>query len=217
MDSNVRSGDQLPDAVAGVRIADGVARVSGDRALYCQLLAEFELTRANAIREMRAALEAGKPELVATLAHTIAGVAANLSATTLSTAAVALESAVPSSPSGAADSHLARMEVAMTEVLSSIRELHLEDRQAMATEPVHRAPDGPAQLEAQLRELSQMLGRRELAAVRLFETIRPASQLDAQAQALALLETQLNALNFTAAVTTVESMMKSLKFGRNQV
>ncbi|MFH1060451.1 MAG: response regulator [Pseudomonadota bacterium] len=84
---------QLPEAIAGIDLDDGLGRVGGNRKLYRELLIKLRDDYAQAPAELAGHLAAGRQEEAQRLAHTIKGVAGNVGAGGLQAAAAALESA----------------------------------------------------------------------------------------------------------------------------
>jgi two-component system, sensor histidine kinase and response regulator len=78
----------------GIDIADGLARVSGNRAAYRKLLLKFAQNNANTVAEIRTAWQQGDVERAVRAAHTLKGVAGNIGAIALHQAARDLETAL---------------------------------------------------------------------------------------------------------------------------
>jgi len=87
------TGPALP-ALPGIEIADGLARLGGNRAAYRKLLCKFAQNNANVVAEIRAALQRDDTERAVRLAHTLKGVAGNIGAVVLYQAARELEAAL---------------------------------------------------------------------------------------------------------------------------
>jgi PAS domain S-box-containing protein len=85
-------GEPLPDSLPGIDLVQGLARVSGHRALYLKLLRRFAAGQENTPAALQAAVAAGRSEEARRIAHTLKSVAGNLGATDLAQAAAALES-----------------------------------------------------------------------------------------------------------------------------
>jgi CheY-like chemotaxis protein len=81
----------LPARLAGFDLADGLRRLKGNRALYGRLLVNFADQHRQTADDIRTALETGDFERACRLAHTLKGVAANLSAYEVQAAAARLE------------------------------------------------------------------------------------------------------------------------------
>ena len=87
-------GAELPEAIAGIDLADGLNRVGGNRELYRSLLIELRDGYAKAPAELAGHIEAGRKQEAQRLAHSIKGVAGNVGAGGLQAAAAAVESAL---------------------------------------------------------------------------------------------------------------------------
>ena len=90
--STLVSGE--PPSIAGLDARTGLARVGGNEKLYRKLLGQFVQEQGSAFEEITGALNAGDAALAERLAHTLKGVAGNLGATEVQTAAAALEGAI---------------------------------------------------------------------------------------------------------------------------
>jgi signal transduction histidine kinase/DNA-binding response OmpR family regulator/HPt (histidine-containing phosphotransfer) domain-containing protein len=82
--------DDLP-SIDGLDTADGLNRVAGNRKLYLKLLRQFVEQQASSVEQISAALVQGDNTLAERLAHTLKGVAGNIGAKRVQTAAGALE------------------------------------------------------------------------------------------------------------------------------
>jgi two-component system, sensor histidine kinase and response regulator len=88
--------DELPASLPGIDLATGLRRVGGNRTLYRKLLTQFVANQADALDAITGALAANQRETAVRLAHTLKGVAGNLGANTLQSAAATLEHALAS-------------------------------------------------------------------------------------------------------------------------
>ncbi len=84
----------LPEAIAGVAMAEGLNRVGGNQALYRKLLVKLRDDYAGARDELAGLLEQGRNDEAERLAHSVKGVAGNVGAGGLAAAAAAVEAAV---------------------------------------------------------------------------------------------------------------------------
>jgi CheY-like chemotaxis protein len=77
--TKVKAPDEvaLPE-IAGVKIADGLNRVAGNRRLYRDLLGQFAAKQGDAAAQISTAVESGDVKLAERIAHTVKGVAGNL-------------------------------------------------------------------------------------------------------------------------------------------
>ncbi len=88
--SSLGSADDLP-AIEGLDAKDGLSRVAGNRKLYSKLLRQFAEQQGPAVSQISAALAQGDFPLAERLAHTLKGVAGNIGAKPVQTAAGVLE------------------------------------------------------------------------------------------------------------------------------
>ena len=89
---NIRVMDEvsLPE-IAGVKIADGLNRVAGNRRLYRDLLGKFAAKQGDAAGQITTALDSGDLKLAERIAHTVKGVAGNLGIVEVQSVAQRLE------------------------------------------------------------------------------------------------------------------------------
>jgi polar amino acid transport system substrate-binding protein len=84
----------LPKSLPGFDLEDGLKRLQGNEKLYRKLLLDFSAKYAGTASEIRQALDAKDFEQAHSLVHNLKGLAGNLAATDLQTAAVDLEKLV---------------------------------------------------------------------------------------------------------------------------
>jgi signal transduction histidine kinase/DNA-binding response OmpR family regulator/HAMP domain-containing protein len=82
--------EALP-SIAGLDTDNGLSRVGGNRKLYVKILRQFAEQQSPAADQVADALEKGDHALAERLAHTLKGVAGNVGATSVQSAAAALE------------------------------------------------------------------------------------------------------------------------------
>jgi HPt (histidine-containing phosphotransfer) domain-containing protein len=80
--------------IAGLDTNDGLARVGGNRTLYVKILRQFAEQQGPALDHIADALARGDHALAERLAHTLKGVAGNVGATSVPSAAAVLERAI---------------------------------------------------------------------------------------------------------------------------
>jgi two-component system, sensor histidine kinase and response regulator len=149
------SGDGLP-SLPGLDAKDGLARVAGNRKLYLKLLRQFVEQQGPTVAQLSGALARGDVALAERLAHTLKGVAGNIGAKPVQTAAGALEK-------------LIRNRAAATEVESAKQQLaaalnplvaQLQTAlKSMAPEISAQAPPPAAANPAQSREVAAQLAK----------------------------------------------------------
>jgi two-component system sensor histidine kinase/response regulator len=111
-----KSAESLPQ-VEGLDSVDGLLRLGGNRKLYLKLLRQFLHERADGPAQILDRLNAGDRETAERIAHTIKGVAGNLSAKPVQSAAGELESAMRS---GADRAQIETLRQQLAERLSSL-------------------------------------------------------------------------------------------------
>jgi HPt (histidine-containing phosphotransfer) domain-containing protein len=86
--------DELPESLPGFDLAAGLSRLMGNRRLYRKLLLDFGANYGGVAIEIREALAVNDFEQAHSLIHNLKGLAGNLEATDLQTAAVKIEALV---------------------------------------------------------------------------------------------------------------------------
>lgn len=156
MTEPVPPGEQLD-------VADGVARLMGDRALYARIVVRFRADHGDGAAAIGEAIGRGDTRLAHRLAHTLAGAAGMIGARALRQRAGALELAL--SQGGSAAGALAAVRAALSALLPA-----LDAVQGDPATPGESAaaPPGPASVAA----LADLLAKGDGAAVDLLETAR---------------------------------------------
>jgi HPt (histidine-containing phosphotransfer) domain-containing protein len=85
---------ELPDSLPGFELAAGLARLMGNKRLYRKLLLDFGANYGGVAAEISEALEAKDFKQAHSLVHNLKGLAGNLAATNLQTAAMEMEKLV---------------------------------------------------------------------------------------------------------------------------
>ncbi len=81
-------------AIDGLDTAQGLRRVAGNQSLYVRLLRQFLASQADAAEKIRESFDLGERAVAERLAHTVKGVAGNLAAGPVQSAAGAVEKAI---------------------------------------------------------------------------------------------------------------------------
>jgi CheY-like chemotaxis protein len=93
-DKAVPAEDELPESLSGFDLADGLKQLQGNKKLYRKLLLSFATDYSAIANEIRQVLDAEDFDQAHSLVHNLKGLAGNLAATELQTAAVNLEKLV---------------------------------------------------------------------------------------------------------------------------
>ena len=145
--------DDLP-SVEGLDTKDGLARVAGNRKLYLKLLRQFIEQQGPAPGQITAALAQGDVALAERLAHTLKGVAGNIGAKSVQSAAGVLEKLIREQ-AGAMEVESAKQQVVA--VLDPLVAQLQEALKSTAPEPAAPAPAPAAADPAQTREAAAQL------------------------------------------------------------
>lgn len=187
----------FPETLPGIDVSDALKRLMGNRKLLAELLTDFSQRHASSPGEIREALGRGDFDLARRIAHTVKGIAANLSASGVSAAARDLESAISRGESTLTANHLALLEEAMATVQESLRLLPREIEDPSGGAPAAETrPVAAAVTAAAIVDLDRLLARNSLKARGQF----------------ALLKAQLSAERLRAPIESMESAISRLDF-----
>jgi HPt (histidine-containing phosphotransfer) domain-containing protein len=160
-------GQGVDTATPGVLdVADGIARVMGDRALYARMLRRFRSDYQHGVAPIRGAIASGDIRLAHRIAHTLKGAAGMVSAHALHQQASALELMLRHAACGQADA-LESLDSAISEALQVIDRL-LDGDPAQGRAP-HPPPAAVLPDRALLAQLAELLASGDGAAVDLLE------------------------------------------------
>ncbi len=112
---------KLPHTLEGFNLASGLATVGGNEALYISLLIKFADRYATINEDIATCMQKNEFDEAIRHAHTVRGIAANLGAASLASAAEALEKAFVHSPNMVTP-HLRTLVVRLSEAVDSISE-----------------------------------------------------------------------------------------------
>ena len=172
--SGPRPVETLP-SIAGLDTTDGLSRVRGNTRLYVKILRQFADEQGPALGEVAEAIKKGDPALAERLAHTLKGVAGNIGAVGVQSAAAALERVIRDRPN-ADEVERARERAALVlePLVTGIR-VALGTAASDASAPVHStAPTSPARSREAAAELAALLSDSDPAAGEFIEANRDA-------------------------------------------
>lgn len=148
---------------AGLDTARGLRVLNGNVGAYVGLLRQFSDSHREDTKHLQSALAAGQTEDARQLLHALKGVAANLGATALQAAALALELAMRDQETASIPECVASLQTemqALDAVLAQVPE---------AAAVIAPAPD-PERARQVLEQLAPLLARDDTAAGNLFES-----------------------------------------------
>jgi len=209
--------DELPDALEGVNVGEGLRRLGGNRKLYLRLLRDFATTQANLPEQIRDAVDARDFDAAIRHAHSLRGGAANLAIAQVATCAGALETVLN-------DHHLlqfqpkfAELEAALANVLDSLDPLTspLEpvSSSALTTPPTSPGPEqalNPAAAREVLARLREQVAAGDLDAAGTLAHLGEKCGTHFRAE-LETLRQHLDAFNFEDANRIVETLETRLR------
>jgi HPt (histidine-containing phosphotransfer) domain-containing protein len=119
---------ELPDSLPGFDLAEGLQRLQGNQKLYRKLLLDFGAKYTQAAVEIRAALDKKDFKQAHSLVHNLKGLAGNLAATEIQTAAVEIEKLIKRDQKKAAsqkqlDQKFAKLEKSINQALDAVQTL----------------------------------------------------------------------------------------------
>lgn len=168
----------LPPILEGFDIPNALARLGGEETFYRALLLRFK-AHAGIGKAIRTALARGEWETARNLAHLVAGVAGNLSATHLYPAARALEQAIEKAQNQPEPGLLLAFDQALQQVLKSIQTLEQPKEKRFVADWItdENGEDWDREkITPILRELSNLLAIRDTDAELTLETLKQVMQ-----------------------------------------
>ncbi len=206
-----REGADIPDALPGLDVQQGLRRVKGKTGLYARLLKEFHRDFAAAGEPVRQALQEQDPARAANLAHGVKGVAANIGADALFEASLQLETACKTATQdaetmGDARRHLDAFEAALATVTAGL---------AQWLGAVEKGGDSSSEIDVEtlrplLQELAGQLAANAFTAPQALEPLKPALAGGEHAERFAALETAVSRFDFAASREKLEDLASAL-------
>ncbi len=142
----------FPQTLPGIDLEAGLQRLQGNKALFVNLLKNFAEKYGGITEEIKKALQVSDRAGARSLTHSLKGMAGNLSATALFSAAQALEQAIDTAASDAIGPGVRKLEEEMRRVRMSVQKLEKNRKRGSEDEKMSREDDGPS-----LSEITDML------------------------------------------------------------
>ena len=169
------AGEDLPESLPGFDLAAGLKRLQRNRRLYRKLLLDFAANYSGVGGEIRQALDAKEMERVHGLVHGLKGMAGNLAATDLHSAAVEMETLVKrgeqkkAPPRKKLNQRFAELENALSQALESVKTLgpSAEDETAepSAESIASVSPERVCEVAQRMRNAAEMGDATELKSI----------------------------------------------------
>jgi two-component system, sensor histidine kinase and response regulator len=172
--------NKIPESLPGIDVNKAMERLNGNHRLYRSLLFEFHRDYAEVTQTIRSKLTGSRKddlESVKRLAHTVRGMAGNISALRLFDAAVAFDNGLKGD-TVVADRVLEEFETALDEVMAAIDTIkQLEQKEKNLNSDNATAGDAaPLELEAIvpiIKELAQRLDHKEFRSQKSIDNLKP--------------------------------------------
>jgi len=196
--------DSLPD-LPGIDVADGLARLRGNKAAYRRILIGFRDKQTDAASRLEAFIGQHEWEEAASLAHTLKGSGGNLGAKCLYSDAAAMEQACRAADAEAVQSKLTALCASLAEVIEGLAGI---DQQAVTT-PGQADVVQPVDLEAidtLLEDILQFLDTDLGEALASLARLQQQTAGSDYAARLTELESALNDFDIDAAREITESL-----------
>lgn len=162
--------DEVPVMIDGVDCEAGLRRSAGNQTLYHKLLRQFAREQRDAPERIRSLLDGGDLSAIRAQAHTVKGVASNLGAVNVQSAAAAIEAAARDTDAAAVTAGLPDLASALGKVIDAIEEVLGGD--PAEDPPPATGPVNAADLDADVQALLGLLDGFDADAVDRFDAIR---------------------------------------------
>jgi len=200
------SGAELPEQLPGFDIKAGVARLGGNAQLYRELLQSFYREKSDVLVRLNQMLEDGEQESARELIHSIKGVAGNLSADLLFTAAKQLENSLKAAQPVNLHDLKEDFEKQFEQIMETLRSFEQSVAGQMAAQGESPQLES-ADLQAGLDELAAQLEDFSMDAGDCFSRLRPSLPAGDELEALA---GAINDLDFDTALELLKTLSNEL-------
>ncbi|MBF0384120.1 MAG: response regulator, partial [Magnetococcales bacterium] len=209
---------QLPTELAGIDMVSALERVNQNHKLFRSVLNEFHRDFANSAKEIRSLLEGKRQsdrETAKELAHTIKGMAGNLSAKKLYDVVFELETAIRDNQQARWPVLLDSFENSLDQVIDTIEILQKKEEATIAKEskPENRStPVDMANVIPLMQKLSTYLEESNFQSQEIFDAIRQQLTGFAEVQPeIEQLAIQIDQLDLEEAIKTFNTLNKKLE------
>ncbi|MBY4677040.1 hybrid sensor histidine kinase/response regulator [Marinobacterium arenosum] len=203
----------LPAQLAGFDLAEGLARMGGDRAFYRKMLLEFPPWAQQNNQRLRAAMASDDLVEAEHAAHSLVGTAASIAANELAAGARELERALEQRNGALSERRLAEVEAELERVSTSLASLRAQqpplDEQQCPTAAPAQEP-GP-RIETELRQLIRLLSNNDLDAHASYQRLCSRYTDRPLPEALSRLAPQLDDLAFDEARLALQAWLARLE------
>ncbi len=207
----ISNSNELP-TIHGLDTHDGLTRVAGNLKLYLNLLRQFAEQQGPAVTEIRTALDQQDPVLAERIAHTVKGVAANLGAKQVQSAASVLEEIIRHrGAKSETEPALKQVSLVLDPLLEGLKKFLPAPASPTLPPDSHSAVD-PAETRAAAGQLAKLLSDFDSGAVEFIESHRAALSPLFPGAVLADFEKLVENYDFAGAETLLAKNTENLIF-----
>jgi two-component system sensor histidine kinase/response regulator len=200
--------DELP-TIQGLDTKDGLTRIAGNRKLYLKLLRMFVDEQGQALEQIAGSLAKGEASVAERLAHTLKGVAGNIGAKAVQTAAGSLEKAIRDKLPGAdLESAKNAVAAALDPLVAQLRPTHGSPESQSPARFAAVAVD-PAKAREAAERLTRLLAEFDAGTTDFVETNRPVLQPLFAGDSWVQFEKLVQGYAFAQAQALLEKAVKS--------
>ncbi len=192
----------LPDTIPGLDIASGLDRINGNKSLFRQLLISFANKYESTAQNIKEMIAQGETEKARYTAHSIKGIAGNISAYETQMLAGALEE-VLENKEGGYEPLLLKLEASITKVIDGIRNIPRDKKETTDT------PRNKEQIVPLVIELQGLLAAFNPEAEKVFVALKDAAGSQSTDN-LAALEESISRFDFKGASRRLEDIALEL-------
>ena len=203
---SVENSTLPPIRLPGIDSETGIRRVGGNHHLFLKLVREFGREYQGAADDIQAAIGKGDMETVRRLAHTLKGVAGNLSAKNLQEASRGLEEAAREEKKEVLASLLDTFRLRLGEICETARQLEGSTDPPISqvnAGPEHEMPSEVSEIKPLVLELYTLLDDNDLEAEERFMTLKDKLGKSVHRDAMEKIGQQISALDFDRAKTSL--------------
>ncbi|MFH2218485.1 MAG: PAS domain S-box protein [Pseudomonadota bacterium] len=199
----------FPETLPGIDVRDGLTRLGGNRGLFRQLLVKFSARHWNTVEEIITALESKDREKAVRLAHTLRGLAGNLGARELQTAAAGLEAALTAEREEL-NELLEHVSVTLKRVLSGIASLEKAEPDGRTTDLESVKAGDISTVAPLLEKLKTLLEENNTNAKKKLEQVAEAMKTSTLKDELGAMRRFLEKYNFEKALEMLCELREKL-------
>lgn len=208
---------KIPATMNGIDVAEGLHRLADNHRLFYSLLMEFERDFSNSVEQIKTGLQqTSSPQAlndIGDLAHTIKGMAGNLSAKPLFSASQALEKGIRENRQREWGAQLNTFEQTLNQVIESIRSIKITDNSTPFEKNSNTAPAKAVDLitvEPIVNKLAYFLSENDTEANEWMKSLEKHLEGCGFGKELSQLREQAESLDYNAALTHLHEIAQAI-------